>query len=310
MSNLNRNIAILILNWNGYEHTKNCIHSIIENTCNEVDIFVVDNASTDDSISSLKSEFDEKISIISNRENLGFAGGNNVGLNHIIVNNYKYVWLINNDTRITNNTLQPLIDTIEKNSNCAAVTSKIFYDEPDPRLWYAGASFSKISLMSKHIGEGLHDNAKFNHEQIVPFISGCSMFIRCEYLKKIGLLDDKFFAYYEDLDWCIRARKLNYDLIYQPDSILYHKVSATFNSKLLRKNRGKTSPLSLYYISRNKIYILKKHSINRIHFSIAFIIYLKWFFRYFFGLIMLGRYVKLRYISNGFIDGVLHDSEN
>ena len=299
---INIETAVLLLNWNGVELTIPCIESLQNGTIKPTKIFVVDNASIDDSVYILKENY-PFIDLIQNETNLGFTGGNNVGFEKILNNHYDYIWVLNNDTLVDEHCLCNLIETMETDKTIAATSGKIFYDDPSDVIWYAGSTLNKFTLRSKHKGELEKDNGQYNTPEDVPFISGCCMFIRRNALEQVGGFDNNFFAYSEDLDWCLRANKLNLRLRYTPEAIIYHKVSASFKKTTSNKNGGTSSPFAIYLSTRNRIYIIRKHSIHWIQFLSAIIHCYFWNCYYVFALTLLFRFKKAKSVIKAIYDG-------
>lgn len=306
---INIETAVLLLNWNGVELTIPCIDSLQNGTIKPTKIFVVDNASIDDSVSILKENY-PFIDLIQNETNLGFTGGNNVGFEKILNNHYDYIWVLNNDTLVDEHCLCNLIETMETDKTIAATSGKIFYDDPSDVIWYAGATFNKYTLRSKHKGDMEKDIGQFNTPEDVFFISGCCMFIRRNTLVTVGLFDNNFFAYSEDLDWCLRANKLKLRLSYTPKAIVYHKVSASFKKTTTNKNGGTSSPFAIYLTTRNRIYIIRKHARNHLQLFTEIIRLLLWCIYYGTALLFLLRINKLNSLIRGIRDGCFNKINN
>jgi len=302
-------VAVLILNWNGIDFTVPCINSLFAGSIQPSKIFVVDNASIDNSVNILKTSF-ETIELIENQCNLGFAGGNNVGFLKIMSENYDYIWVLNNDTVVDTNCLCNLLEVMENDKGIAAATGKILYEGTADLIWYAGSKINYRRLKSWHIGALQRDKGQFDVPRDVPFISGCSMFLRKSTLEKTGFFDNNFFAYSEDFDWCLRAGDLGLRLRYIPKAKLYHKVSATFNKIAFYKDGGTSSPLAIYLTTRNRMYIIRKHAKGAFHFFSATIDYMVWNIYYGTGLIILFRMQKFKYLIKGIADGCLNNLTN
>jgi GT2 family glycosyltransferase len=299
-------IAVLLLNWNGIEFTVPCIESLLRSSVKPNSIIVVDNASIDDSVNVLKSLFSD-IQIIENKSNLGFAGGNNVGLQKILSDNYDYIWVLNNDTIVDENCLNDLIEAMEQDHNIAATTGKIIYEGTSDLIWYAGANINYRTLKSEHVGELQRDKGEFDVPIDVPFISGCCMFLRKSALEMVGVFDNNFFAYSEDFDWCLRAGDLGLRLRYIPQARIYHKVSATFKKTMIGNSGGTSSPLAIYLTTRNRMYIIRKHTKSYPQFLIATTNYLSWIIYYGLALLLLFRIRKLKALLRGVVNGFMND---
>lgn len=241
-------VAIILVNYNGYEDTKECIESIIKSQETDYKIIVVDNCSTDDSkcrLMELQNNYDFQL-LIANSNN-GFSAGNNIGINYALKENFDYILLLNNDTIVSQNFLTKLLEGFNFSENCGATIGKIyFHSEPD-KIWYAGGSISKKTARTEHFKYGMTDDGNGNIEK-VSFATGCFICLKKSVIESIGLLDEHFFLYEEDAEYSVRIQSNGYDIVYVPDSVIYHKVSAS---------TGQGSPMSQYYSVRNKYYLIK-----------------------------------------------------
>jgi len=237
-------VSIILLNWNNPYDTVECIESIKQISYPNYQIIVVDNNSTDDSIKELENI--GNIQLIRNDSNLGFAGGNNVGIEYALKRSSDLILLLNNDTVVDRDFLSVLVGRAVGKKNVGIIGSKIYnYSEP-AKIWSAGGGITKLTKRTFQYGENKSDEKKFNREMEVDFLSGCCMLIKREVFERIGLLDAEYFMYYEDVDFCLRAKKFC-KVIYTPGAIIWHKVSATSN-KSYRD----------YYRMRNYMMLLNK----------------------------------------------------
>jgi len=286
-------VNIILLNYNGWEDTIECLEALQKISYPNYNLIVVDNDSEDNSVEMIKKwcngditvnskflnydatkkplevfEYDKntaeqggakakekriysmssesKIILIQSGNNLGFAGGNNIALKYSLNSDSDYVMLLNNDTVVDSKFLEPLIEIMKTDHKIGIVGGKILdYSFPNNVL-YAGG---KVDLIR---GSGYHfrkDN--INKPSEVSFITGCLWLLNPNLIKEIGLMDEKYFLYLEDTDFCYRANKAGYKLIYNPFSFIYHKESNT---------TGKLSSISLYYLSRNRPYFVHKNA--------------------------------------------------
>ena len=240
----------MILNWNGVNDTIECVESVLRIDFSNFEIVVVDNGSSDGSVRRIRDRFDQ-IHLIENDSNLGYAEGNNVGIRHALRNGVDYVWLLNNDTVVDKNALTAMINLAERNREIGILGSKIYYfDQPDI-LWFAGATIDWKRAVSAHIGRLEKDTGQYEADKEVDRVTGCSMLIRREVLENVGLFDENFFLYDEEVDLCVRARKNGYRNYYVPKSVVYHKISASMGESSV--------PVYAYYDTRNFLYLIKKH---------------------------------------------------
>jgi GT2 family glycosyltransferase len=248
--------AVIILNYNGSSETISCLDSI-NKTKDTPHVIVVDNSSTDDSVAALLARY-PKLDLIKSEQNLGFAGGNNLGIKKALRLGAKVVYLLNNDTVVDPDLFfRAYRATLGKN---AIIGAKIYYAKnyeyhgnqkgQGNILWYAGGEFDWSSVTATHRGVDQPDLAQFETIQKTGFVTGCFMAIPRAVVSKLGYLDDSLFLYLEDADYCLRAQKQGVNLIYHPRLILYHKNSVTSS-----KSTGTTD----YYITRNRFSLAKKY---------------------------------------------------
>ena len=253
-------VTIIILNWNGKEDTLECLASVDHLDYPNYEVIVVDNGSTDDSVDTISKQY-PNITLLQTGANLGYAGGNNVGIRWALEHGADYVLLLNNDTVIATDLLSAFINADKLLPAGSILGAKIFfYDEPG-KLWFAGSQWNNGSNSFEHIGHGQSDSAEYNRMAEVDYIAGCAIFASATTFKEVGLLDEGFFLTYEETDWCYRARAIGHKCIFVPDAKLWHKVSSSFG--------GADSPLVNYFMVRNKLLWAKKHLpksvINNLH---------------------------------------------
>lgn len=256
-NSIQKHIVVIILNWNGAPDTCACLTSLQE--CKRVDIelsvVVVDNGSTDNSVEVIRRKFPD-VEVIETGKNLGFTGGNNIGIRRALEKDADFVWLLNNDTFVDTNALVSLVDAFAEDS-VGVAGSKIYfapgreyhherYREKDRGhvLWYAGGIIDWNNMYASHRGVDEVDKGQYGTAEETPFVTGCSMMVRREVFEKVGLLDEKFFAYLEDLDFCLRVKHMGYTLLYVPQSILWHNNAGS---------SGVGSKLHQYYMTRNRL---------------------------------------------------------
>ena len=243
-------VYIILVNYNGCEDTIECVQSLSEMDYEEYRIVVVDNGSSDDSLEKLNLIRNDKIIVIDAQMNLGFSGGNNVGINYALEHGAEYILLLNNDTIVQKNFLRELVCTAREYDNKAVITSKILYAFDEKSIWYAGGIFNSITSRTSSIGIHELDEGQYDICKVVSFVSGCCMFIPVGIIREVGLMSEEYFLYCEDTDFCCRIMKKGYQLVYQPSSVIFHKVSASTT---------KLNELMNYYIVRNKLIMVRKH---------------------------------------------------
>jgi len=242
--------AIIILNWNNWPDTLACVASCHRLTWPGARIIVVDNGSTDGSEELLRKRFPEA-EIIQTGSNLGFAGGNNAGIRHALSQGAEYVWLLNNDAVAEPDSLTKLIEAMEQYGDAAIAGSKIFYDDNPERIWFAGGIWERNRLRIRQRGAGEYDHGQYEQLCTVGSVSGCSMIVRSSAIEKIGLMNETYFLYWEDTDWCARAWEQGFKVLFVPASRIRHKVAATIAPRSERQ---------YYYNTRNGLFFCRRHS--------------------------------------------------
>jgi len=247
-------IYIILLNYNGYEDTVECISSLESIDYDNYEIVIVDNCSTDNSYKKFKEKYSElNYNILKSEYNCGFAGGNNIGIEFSLNNGADYVLLLNNDTIVEKNFLKELVESIEKEKNSCVGIGKIYYFSDNKRIWYAGGKIDEYKGNSVHFGYNEIDNGKYDNERYVEFATGCFLLISKKIIEKVGLLNEDYFLYYEDTDYCYKMKEKGINIKYCPKSVIYHKISAS---------TGRKSYLFQYYYLRNRLVFIKKHIKN------------------------------------------------
>ncbi len=247
-------IGIVLVNFNALEDTRACLKSLRSITYQNVAIVVVHNGCSDGSAETLATEFPEashKASI----GNLGFSGGNNLGIAVSFELGAEHILLLNNDTIVTPGFLEPLLSRLESDPTIGAVSGKIYYG-PDVMngrsniIWYAGC-FQKWHTGFHHSGVLEEDTGKFETAREVPYASGCMIMMRGELVKLIGGLSDDLFLYWEEADWCYTAREHGFSSWYEPESVIYHNFKSA--------HHGKEKPFYMYMQTRNAFIFAKRH---------------------------------------------------
>jgi len=246
-------VITVVLSFNSKKYIGECLNSLKKT---KTEIILVDGGSTDGSPKYLKTHYSE-FKLIETNENLGYAGGNNVGLRCALEQNADFVWIVNPDIVVDQNSLQEALKVMTKNDKIAVVGSKVYfaagfefhknrYTKKDlgKVIWYAGGENDWKNVYATHFGMNEVDKGQYNKEKEVDFATGSSMLIRCDVLRQVGILDDKYFLYYEENDLCQRIKKVGWKLIYAPKSVVWHKVGQA---------TGIGSPLADYYIARNRL---------------------------------------------------------
>ncbi len=251
-------VSIIVLNWKGWQDTLDCIDSLSKIAYPNYEVLIIDNGSGNESVPQIKKHLAGKNNpnfkfLIFDR-NFGFAGGNNKGIKQAINNGADYVLLLNNDTTVDPLFLDKLAEAGEKNSSIGIVGSKIyFYSDPE-RIWFAGGKVNWLRTVGSHLGLNEKDTNKRSElktENILPmdYITGCAMLIKKEVIEEIGVLSEDYFLYYEDTDYCLRARKAGWRCVLAPESRIWHKIS---------QSTKEFSPSYLYYHARNGLLMARR----------------------------------------------------
>lgn len=243
-------VLIVLLNWNNTNLTLDCLSSLSKLNYPNYRICVVDNGSYENPAKILESHSSEA-HIISSNKNLGYTGGNNLAIKYGLELGADYIWLLNNDTIVEPDSLTPLVECMENNLRAGIIGSKIyFYDSP--LIWSAGGEIK--SLQGRVIHRcAFKSDGECKNEKIreVGFIPGCSALLRSSVIEEIGVLDDQFFAYWEDVDLSYRAQLRGWQLLYNPHSIIYHRVQS--------RKQYWFKPHVIYYNTRNRLLFAQKH---------------------------------------------------
>lgn len=242
-------VAVILVNYNGAADTISCLKSLSAIHNVEFEIIVVDNCSTDDSIQRLQKYRESyPFTLLQSDTNRGFSAGNNIGIRY--AENADYYLLLNNDTIVEADFLKKLLKGFESGKDCGITTPQIrYYSEPD-KIWYAGGSLNPRTGRTEHY----HYNEILSDSNLssckVSFASGCCLCIARRVVDTVGVLNEDFFLYEEDAEYCLRVVKAGFEIHFVLSSLIYHKVSAT---------TGAGSTLSQYYSVRNKYYLIWLH---------------------------------------------------
>jgi GT2 family glycosyltransferase len=275
-----KKIGIIIVNYNGEKDTNDLLDSLekINKDNFSSEIYIIDNGSS--------SQINHSDRIITchyqkNSHNLGFAGANNLGIKKAIKDGCDYVCLLNNDTIVHPDFLLNLLLFFEKNQSVGIASPKIYfskgrefhknrYQDKDRGkvIWYAGGLIDWKNVHCSHRGVDEVDSGQYDTVVETDFATGCCMFIRKDIIEKIGNLNAKYFAYFEDVDFCVRAKKAGYQIKYVPESLIWHKNASS--------SGGPGSSLQFFLQERNRIYFGLKFAVfkTKIHLIIKAIEFL------------------------------------
>lgn len=248
----NENICIILVNYNGYDDTVECIKSIENSDYDNYKIILVDNGSKDKNKILNDNYINNAADVIISEENLGFSGGNNLGIKYAQEKyDPEYYLLLNNDTVITKDTISNLKKGFDFDSKAGIITGKIYYFSEPKTIWAAGGKFNFNTGIADQPELGkIDDGVQYENTCEVSFATGCTMLISKQVINTVGYLEESYFLYAEDTDYCCRVLNAGFKIIYVGKALIYHKVSAS---------TGKQSNMQQYYMFRNNCYIIKKY---------------------------------------------------
>ena len=242
---MNIEISIITIIYNGLEDTCTLIESIPFNE--KMEVIVVDNASNNQEAEAITKRYPQ-VKVIQSEQNLGFAGGNNLGIQ---ASQGKYLFLVNNDTVFKDFNIQALIDRIESSPEIGIVCPKIRFAWGNNPIQFAGYTpLSRITVRNHAIGFNEEDRGQYDTAHPTPYAHGAAMLIRRDAIGEVGLMPECYFLYYEELDWSMMFTRAGYQIWYEPNCTIYHKESQA---------TGQNSPLRSYYLIRNRLLLIRRN---------------------------------------------------
>lgn len=238
-------LFVILVNYNGIDDTLDCIASILSAGLDEYSIIVVDNASKKDETIEIRDKFPGVVTI-RNEINGGFSTGNNIGIRYALAHGADYVMLLNNDTVIAPDMISLL--SASCNDDVITVPKMFYYFQPD-KIWYGGGEINRWTGNVKHCC--FNQVNVLQNRRFCTFATGCCMMIKADIFNRIGLLDERYFMYSEDVDFSIRLLNGGIKIEYIPQAELWHKAGSS--------SGGKLSPFSTYYITRNRLGLIKNY---------------------------------------------------
>ena len=249
---MKKQISVIIVNYNGKKYNDACIASILNSTIKEqLRIVVVDNFSTDDSLEALRGKWGahKQVHILALDDNYGFSKANNEGIRYSMEQGIDYYFLLNNDTEIEPDTIERMfLSGQEKN---AIVVPKVLYADRRDVIWCAGGTFTPVIKKTVQSGFNQRDNGQYDKSGACLFANGCAFLLSRQIVEKIGFLDERFFLYYEDVEYSMRAARNNIGVYYCAEAVVYHKVNGSTG--------GNEKPANAYYITRNWLLCNRLH---------------------------------------------------
>ncbi len=288
------NITVIVLNWNSCERTILCIRNLLQGMSPRIQIMLIDNGSSDGSGQAFRTAFTaHEITLLCLDKNYGFSSGVNRGIRHVLQNSQPdYILLLNNDTNATSEIITQLADHMDRKPRVGIATPKIVYSDTPEILWGIGGKMQPHWFTVNGMGE--RDVGQYTSFQ-PDFVFGCAMMIRRTVLEKIGLLDERFFFSYEDIDFCLRAAAVGFGITYYPEIVISHDGSAsTHHQSYLRE----------YYMAHSRLKFFKKWSygLNFVRFLARESLY---FGSTLWRCLWCRDWLTLRWYVSGWIEGLL-----
>lgn len=252
-------VAVILVNWNGWRDTARCLQALGELDYADFFTVVVDNASSDGSAEELRSRF-PGVTLLQSERNLGFAGGNNLGIRHALEEGFDYCWLLNNDTVPEPGALAALVARMEEDPGVGICGSRLVYEERRNTLQaLGGGTYHPWLGVTRSLGEGEDAGLKVDRaavEQQLDYVAGASMLVSRDFLETVGMMREDYFLYYEEMDWAERARG-RYRLGFAPDSVVYHREGASIGGG--SADPAGRSRLADYFQVRNRLRFTRRH---------------------------------------------------
>lgn len=295
-------VAIVLVNWNGLDYTSACLDSLRKVDTPYMKVIVVDNGSDQEEGKRLKIQFPE-IDLIETGRNLGFAGGNNVGIRKAMADDFPYVLLLNNDTIVEPDFLHELLLVAATNPKAGIVQPIILFLHQPKQIWSAGGKWIPGFSRSVTLGdrEPCADyRVKTSH---IDWATGCAMLVSKDAIEKVGLLNEQFFVYFEDVEWSLRIREAGFEIHLAESSKIYHEAGA---SSKKQQDEGTLSPRVFYFHVRNQLFLirlLRKKGLSISQCLLSFGYHLGRFSLWMGYFLLRGRFQKLNSVAKGVRDG-------
>ncbi len=251
MASLNDTIAVVTINWNGWRHTLDCLAALQGSEGAAWRLYIVDNASTDDSLERL-SGLPENVTLIASAVNAGWAGGNNIGVRRALQDGHRQIFLLNNDAFVAPDTLSVLAAAYAANADSNPVLGPLHRGTDDAYYDFVGAiedpEYGLPAWVGGEAGKALLADPVF----ATTYVSGAGVFAQRSHFEQVGLFDERFYLNYDETDWCYRARALGVPMLMVRDAVIRHVGSGSIG--------GRSTPLQAYFIARNQLLFAEKHS--------------------------------------------------
>jgi GT2 family glycosyltransferase len=245
-------VVAVVLNWNGLDDTVRCVESLARTSHRPLDVLVVDNGSRVSPRARL-AEAGAAVEVVENPRNIGYAGGNNVGIRLALERGADFVWILNNDATVEPGTLGALLATAFRHPDAAAVGGKVLRTDRPATVWVAWGRVTWMQSLIALVGEDAPDDGRFDGEHAVPWIPGCSILFRGTALRTVGGFDEEYFAYHEDVEWAARAHAAGWQLWYTGAARTFHAVHGSSGGA------GHYGGFRKYLSARNSILYAKRY---------------------------------------------------
>lgn len=240
-------VSIISVHFNQIDLTEAFIKSVLNQSYIEFELIIIDNGSVNEPINPLVEKYPMVCFIIS-KENLGFAGGNNLGIEKA---KGEFLFFLNNDTEIFDDTIGILVEHYKKQPNCGMLSPKIKYHDTNTIQYAGSGEINLYTGRNKRLGYKEEDNGQFDNVYQTEIIHGAAMMVSRRLISIIGMMPAEFFLYYEEIDWCQQAKNAGFEIWFNGNSTVYHKESMSI---------GKNSPLKTYYMARNRLLYMRRHT--------------------------------------------------
>lgn len=291
-------VAIVLVNWNGHSFTAECLLSLRKVDFPDFKVIVVDNASQNKEGQKLISEFPE-IVLIENESNLGFAGGNNVGIRKALEEGYSHVMLLNNDTQVEPDFLLQMMHKFYQKPELGVVQPLIMFLHDRQKIWSAGGKWNRFLCRAITRGDRKYQTDYQAKDRELDWATGCCMLISRKSLLDTGLLNESYFTYFEDVEWSLRFRSKGYRIELAADARIYHEAGASSKKK---HAEGTLSATVFYYHVRNQFFLLREEAkgldqvVAATYHLLRFALWMCYF-------CARGRFQKLKAVARGIRDG-------
>jgi GT2 family glycosyltransferase len=245
-----KKVTTVVLHYRHPEDTKECIRSIQKSSYEKVEIILVNNS--EDNLDELISK---NLELIETGQNLGYTGGNNVGIKKALENNSDFIFILNPDTTVDVSTIKNLVEAATQEG----IYGPKIHFKNGKEIWYAGGVLDTKNVLGTHRGMDEKDNGQYDKEVETDFVTGAAFFATKEVFKKVGFFDDSYFLYMEDVDFCFRAKQAGYKIMYIPEAVVYHKNA---------RSTGLGSQIQDYYLTRNRLLFASKFLSFRTRFAL------------------------------------------